>query len=295
MTLTARVQAWQQAGAETEIAGRRIFVRERPGAAGAAGGAGGARILVLHGYPSSSYDWRHAFDMLPGRHLVAFDFLGFGLSDKPRDERYSLSLQADIAEAVVRRAGEGPVVLVAHDMGSSVATELLARAIEGRLSFELASTLLFNASLVREQASLLWGQKLLLSRLGPAAARLTNERSFRRQFGGIFAPEHPLSGDEAADQWSLLEHGGGHRMLDRLIYYNHERVGAPGRRWHEALRDWPGRLELGWAGLDPICTEAVLALRPHADVSRLPGLGHYPQIEDPAATIAVIERHAARG
>jgi pimeloyl-ACP methyl ester carboxylesterase len=40
--------------------------------------------------------------------------------------------------------------------------------------------------------------------------------------------------------------------------------------------------------------QAVLALRPHADVSRLPGLGHYPQIEDPARTIAVIERHAAR-
>jgi pimeloyl-ACP methyl ester carboxylesterase len=290
--LTPRAAAWRQAGALTDLDGRRIFVRERPD------GAGGPPIALLHGYPSSSFDWRHAFDMLPGRRLIAFDFLGFGLSDKPREQLYSLGMQADIAEALVGRFADGPVVLVAHDMGSSVATELLARDVEGRLSLELASTLVFNGSLVRERASLLWGQKLLLSRLGPLAARLTTEFGFRRQFAGIFSREHPLSDEEAADQWSLLAHNGGHRMLDRLIYYNHERVGAPGRRWHAALRDWPGRLELAWAERDPICTEAVLQavleLRPHAELTRLPGLGHYPQIEDPAAAIGVIERHAAR-
>ena len=267
-------------------------MHERPGT------IDGQPLVLLHGYPSSSFDWRHALDLLPARHLIVFDFLGFGLSDKPRDQVYSLGMQADIAEAIVERFADGPVVLVAHDMGSSVATELLARDIEGRLSFELGSTLLFNASLVRERASLLWGQKLLLSRLGPVAARLTNKSGFRRQFAGIFSREHPLSDEEAADQWSLLAHNGGHRLLDRLIFYNHERVGAPGRRWHEALRDWPGRLELAWAELDPICTEAVLQavleLRPHAPVTRLPGLGHYPQIEDPSTTMAVIERHAAQ-
>jgi pimeloyl-ACP methyl ester carboxylesterase len=290
--LTSRVTTWREAGRFTEIAGRRIFVRERDGS------PGDARVVFLHGYPSSSFDWRHVFEKLPGRRLIAFDFLGFGLSDKPRDQRYSLGTQADIAEAVVAAHGEGAVTLVAHDMGSSVATELLARDLEGRLSFALSSTLLFNASLVRERASLLWGQKLLLSPLGALAARLTNERSFRRQFGGIFSREHPLSEDEAADQWSLLAHNRGHRLLDRLIFYNHERVGAPGRRWHEALRAWPGRLELAWAGQDPICTEAVLEavleLRPHADLSRLERLGHYPQIEAPDRTIAVIERHCSR-
>jgi pimeloyl-ACP methyl ester carboxylesterase len=290
--LTSRTSAWHQAGALTEIGSHRIFVRERPGT------GDGRPLIFLHGYPSSSFDWHHAFNVLPAHHLIVFDFLGFGLSDKPRDQVYSLSTQADIAEVIVDRFSDGPVVLVAHDMGSSVATELLARDIEGRLSFELASTLLFNASLVRERASLLWGQKLLLSRLGPLAARLTSEFGFRRQFAGIFSREHPLSDEEAADQWSLLAHNGGHRLLDRLIFYNHERVGAPGRRWHEALRDWPGRLELAWAELDPIATEAVLQavleLRPHAEVTRLHGLGHYPQIEDPSTTMAVIERHAAR-
>jgi pimeloyl-ACP methyl ester carboxylesterase len=290
VTLTERTLRWERGGRYELIWGRRIFVRHRPGA--------GSPVVLLHGYPSSSYDWRHMFELLSERSLTTFDFLGFGLSDKPRDQVYSLAAQADLVEAVVAPFATQPVVLVAHDMGSSVATELLARDIEGRLSFELGSTLLFNASLVRERASLLWGQKLLLSPIGPLAARLTNRFSFRRQFGSIFSDAHPLGDEEAADQWSLLAHNDGHRLLQRLIYYNRERVGAPGRRWHGALRDWPGTLELAWAGRDPICTEAVLEavleLRPGAPLTRLPELGHYPQLEDPAAVAAIVE-HVALG
>jgi pimeloyl-ACP methyl ester carboxylesterase len=289
--LTPRASTWADAGTLVSIAGHQIFVRERPGP------STGAPVVLLHGYPSSSYDWRHAFELLGERRLITFDFLGFGLSDKPRDVVYSLLMQADIVETIVASLPDGPVLLVAHDMGSSVATELLARDLEGRLRFDLSSTLLFNASLVLERASLTLGQKLLRSRLGPLAARLTNEISFRRQFARIFSREHPLSDEEAADQWSLLAHGGGHRLLDRLIFYLHERI-AYAPRWHGALRDWPGRLELAWADRDPICTEAVLQavleLRPHAPLTRLHGLGHYPQLEDPEAAVAVIERVAAR-
>lgn len=291
--LTAPTAAWQRAGTFTEIGGNRIFVRDRTGTSDR------PPLLFLHGYPSSSYDWRHAFAKLDRHRLIVFDFLGYGLSDKPRDQVYSLQTQADIVETLAERFANKPVIMVSHDMGSSVATEILARDIDGKLSFKLRSALLFNASLVRERASLLRGQKLLLSRLGPLAARLTNQFAFRRQFACSFSKEHPLSAEEADDQWSLLARHDGHRLLQRLIYYNHERVMLPlADRWHGALRDWPGRLELAWADLDPICTEAVLQavlkLRPHANVTRLQGLGHYPQIEDPEAVYAVIQRHASR-
>ncbi len=285
MSLTARVADWSARGELRTVAGRRLFVCERPGE--------GTPVLLLHGYPSSSYDWRGVVERLPGRHLILFDFLGYGLSDKPRDVLYSLMLQADLAEAV---ANGREVHLVAHDMGSSVATELLARDLEGRLSFGLRSTLLTNASLVLEQASLTISQKILRSPIGPLFARLSNERAFRLQFARIFSSGHPLSSEEAADQWSLLAHNGGQRLLNRLIYYLHERI-EYASRWHGAIRDWPGDLALAWARLDPICTEAVLqavlALRPSVALTRFDGLGHYPQIEDPGSVAAVIDRHAA--
>lgn len=290
--LTERVEAWRRSGTVEQVGGHRIFVRERDGDAEL------PPVLLLHGYPSSSYDWRDAFELIEGHRLLTFDFLGFGLSDKPRDVRYSLRIQADIAEEVARRFAGEPIVMVSHDMGSSVATELLARDIDGVLSFELKSALLFNASMVREQASLLLGQKLLLSPIGPLFARLTTESAFRRSFASIFSPEHPLTRAEAEDQWSLLRYNGGHRILDKLIYYNHERVTPPtSTRWHDALQDWPGHLELAWAELDPVCTEsvlqAVLTLRPDTPLTRLPGLGHYPQLEDPKRAYETIQRHAS--
>jgi pimeloyl-ACP methyl ester carboxylesterase len=183
-------------------------------------------------------------------------------------------------------------------MGTSVATELLARAIEDRLRFRLAAVLLFNGSMVIERASLTVSQKALRSRLGPLFARISNERLFHAQFARIFSTAHPLSDEEAADQWSLLAYNGGHRIIDRLTYYLHERV-AYAARWHGALREWSGSLSLAWAGKDPVCTEAVLeavlALRPAAPLTRLPELGHYPQLEDPDAVAAVIERVACAG
>lgn len=287
--MTTRVEAWMHAGDVIEAGGRHIFARDQTGS--------GAPLLLLHGYPSSSYDWRHAFELLGSRRLTTFDFLGFGLSDKPCGHVYSLLAQADLVQTIAAGYGDEPVLLVAHDMGTSVATELLARDLEGRLPFALAGVLLFNGSMVIERASLTVGQKLLRSRLGPLAARLSNERTFRAQFARIFSPEHPLSADEAADQWALLAHNDGHRILDRLTYYLHERV-TYAARWHGALREWPGRLELAWAGRDPVCTEAVLqavlALRPAAPLTRLPRLGHYPQLEDPAAAIGLIDRFAGR-
>jgi pimeloyl-ACP methyl ester carboxylesterase len=286
--LTSRATAWLESGTLETFGDRRVFIREQAGE--------GAPLLLLHGYPSSSFDWREVLERLPGQRALAFDFLGFGLSDKPRDHRYSLLAAADLTEAVAARFGPAPVVLVAHDMGTSVTTELLARGVAGELPFRLAAVLLLNGSMVIERATLTVSQKLLRSRFGSVAARLSNEPAFRAQMARIFSRAHPLSEEEAADQWSLLAHNGGNRILDRLIVYLRERV-QYADRWHGALREWEGPLELAWAMQDPVCTRAVLdavtELRPAAPVTQLGELGHYPQIEDPAAVAAIVARIAA--
>jgi pimeloyl-ACP methyl ester carboxylesterase len=285
--VTPRTRAWGDGGDTIAAGGRSIFVRVE--------GGSGPPLVFLHGYPSSSYDWRLLLPLLDGHHTVAFDFFGFGLSDKPRDHVYSLMTQADLAEEVVGRLAGPEVVMVAHDMGTSVATELLARDIEGRLGFRLRAVLLLNGSMVLERASLTISQKLLRGRLGPLAARLSSERAFRAQFRRIFSRAHPATREELEDQWSLLAHGGGHRILDRLTHYLSERI-EHAERWHGALRDWPGPLELAWGMQDPVSTPAVLEavreLRPEAPFEPLADLGHYPQIEDPRAVAPIVERLA---
>jgi len=233
-----------------------------------------------------------------GRAALAFDFLGFGLSDKPRDHAYTLSWQADLAEELVSRHGEGrPVFICAHDMGTSVATELFARDIAGELDFEAAGALLFNGSMIIELSSPTLGQKILRSRVGPLAARLSSERFFRQQFASIFSPEHPLSEEEEADQWCLITHNEGQKIGHKLVAYMDERV-TYAERWHGAIRDWAKPLSFTWGMLDPVATPAVLEglreLRPQAPVDELPGLGHYPQIEDPPRIAAAL-RQALNG
>ncbi len=250
--------------------------------------------MLLHGFPSSSFDWRLLLAEDEVHAALAFDFLGFGLSEKPRDHLYTLDWQADLTEELVRRhlAG-GPVFLVAHDMGTSVATELLARDLEGRLEMDLAGVLLFNGSIILERATLTPAQRLLRSRVGPVAARLSSERFFRREFSRLFSPSHPLSFDEGSDQWSLICHNGGRSLGHKLIHYLDERE-RYAARWHGAVRDWDGSLSFAWGVEDPVATVAVLdaliELRPAASVERLAGLGHYPQIEDPAAIASALSR-----
>jgi pimeloyl-ACP methyl ester carboxylesterase len=276
--LTDRVERWRRAGALEEVAGRRLYVQRREGDA--------PTLLFLHGFPSSSYDWREVLALRPHNAAILFDCLGFGLSDKPRDHVYSLAWQADAAQELVRRTGSPPAFLVAHDMGTSVATELMARDLRGELDIDLTGALLFNGSILLHLASPTIGQRLLRSRFGPLAARLTSAPSFRAQLGRVFSAEHPLSRDEADDQWSLIAHNDGQRIGHLLIHYMAERERLTDR-WHGAIRDWPKPLTFAWGMQDPVATTKVLdglrALRPSAPVIELPDLAHYPQIEGPEA------------
>ncbi len=281
--MISRVEEWRQRGERVGALGRSINVFHRDGE--------DPLLVLLHGFPSSSYDWRALLEVERRRAALAFDFLGFGLSEKPREHTYSLFWQADlVAELLGRFAAERPVFLVAHDMGTSVATELMARELEGERT-AIKGALLFNGSILLERARPTRGQRLLRGPAGPLAARLTSERFFRRQFASLFSEGHPLTPEEAAAQWALLSHDGGHRIAHRLIRYMDERE-RYADRWHGAFARWPKPLELAWGLRDPVAVPAVLEglqeLRPQVGVTGLPEVGHYPQIEVPERLAAAI-------
>ncbi len=271
------VAAWRAGGRWLDTAAGRIFVRETEG--------DGPVVVCLHGYPSSSYDFRQVLDLLD-RATLTLDFLGFGLSDKPRPHTYTIFEHTDVVVEVLAQLGHREVDVVAHDMGTSVATELMARDRAGALPFRLRRVMLSNGGLIVSRASLRPIQKVLLSRLGPVAASLANPTLFRREFARLFSPAHPLSDEEAAAQWALVSNADGHRIAHLLCAYVRERV-RYAERWHGAVGEWDGDLGLLWGLRDPVATTNVLdglrELRPGARVVELPELGHYPQVEDPAA------------
>src|SRR5690349_18956674 len=110
-----QTQAWERSGRYVEVPGQRLFVVER---------GSGPVLLLVHGFPTSSYDYRALMDRLSARfRCIAFDFPGFGLSSKPVAYSYSLFQQADAAEALLAALGVERAHVLCHDMGTSVTCE----------------------------------------------------------------------------------------------------------------------------------------------------------------------------
>ncbi|HEV7479661.1 MAG TPA: alpha/beta hydrolase [Roseiarcus sp.] len=83
----------------------------------------GPTFVLMHGFPDNLriYDDLVPFLAKSGRRIVAFDFLGFGASDKPAGAAYSFGQQVGDLEAVIERLGLGKVILVSHDSSGPAA------------------------------------------------------------------------------------------------------------------------------------------------------------------------------
>ena len=75
-------------------------------------------LLFLHGFPSSSFDWRHQIDFFAhlGYGILAPDLLGYGGTDKPTEIRaYRTEKMSEEIVALLDAEGVDSVVGVAHD------------------------------------------------------------------------------------------------------------------------------------------------------------------------------------
>ncbi len=91
----------------------------------------GSPVLLLHGFPDSSYLWRRQVPALvkAGMRVVAPDLRGFGESDKPESvEEYALSRSVADVLAVLDGLGIERTHVVGHDWGAGVAWVLAAIA-----------------------------------------------------------------------------------------------------------------------------------------------------------------------
>ena len=89
-------------------------------------------ILLLHGFPSSSYDWRHQIDFLAkeGYGVLAPDLLGYGDTDKPTDiEAYKGKKMAGEAASLLDALGIDLAIGVGHDWSVTCQRQSLYRTL----------------------------------------------------------------------------------------------------------------------------------------------------------------------
>jgi pimeloyl-ACP methyl ester carboxylesterase len=107
-----------------EIGGQRLFYRE-------AGPAGAPVLVLLHGFPSSSFMFRDLIPLLAGKyHVIAPDQLGFGLSGTPPVSEFSYTFDAlaSLTGGLLEQLGITRYAMYVHDYGAPVGWRLaLAR------------------------------------------------------------------------------------------------------------------------------------------------------------------------
>jgi pimeloyl-ACP methyl ester carboxylesterase len=250
-------------------------------------------LLVLHGFPTSSFDFHLVLPALNrGRRLLCCDLLGFGLSSKP-DRRYSIELQADLVTAWTAGLDLSEVALLTHDMGDTVGGELLARQQEGAWPLTVTRRVLSNGSIYIEMAQLSAGQQLLLSlpdeRLGPDP--LMDRSALGAALTGTFSPTSEVDPVELDCAWAFMAQQEGQRLLPRTIRYIEDRRQREAR-YTGAIVSHPAPLAVVWGTEDPIAvvamTERLAAEVPAARITRLEGVGHFPMLEAPQAFAAAV-------
>jgi pimeloyl-ACP methyl ester carboxylesterase len=251
----------------------------------------GPTVLLLHGFPTWSYDYAEvASDLARDHDVITLDFLGYGASEKPNPYEYSVAESADTVEDLTAQLDVKSVRLVIHDYGGIVGQELVDRANRGQLSFTIDSLIMLNSGIVYSAYRPTRLQKLLiLPVIGRLLASRVSAARVRSALDAIRGT--PLADTEFDDLWLGLSRDNGHKLSHLLIKYNAERA-IHHRRWETALANWTGPLHLVWGLDDPVSGRHVLEqatkVLPHAAVTELAGVGHYPQSEAPQAVIAAV-------
>lgn len=277
--LPPRLRDWRRQGSALKVYRHRVHVWTL-------GDPGAEPLVLLHGFPTSSYDFHAVVEALAQRFYVIFhDHLGFGLSDKPEDYSYSLLEQAEVAMEVWRQLGLKRAHLLAHDYGTSIATELLARRERGLLAMDILSVTLCNGSVHLDLARPLWTQHLLRSgALGPMVALLSTSGFFKARIRSTLAHPESLPETELNLMWESILYKGGKARMPQLASYLDERQRFR-ERWIGPLTRLNVPAHILWGRRDPIALPAVarqLASEiPDARLTWLEELGHYPMLEDP--------------
>lgn len=294
------LQAWESSGSYIEVGPTpiKIFVKEL----GSAAATPEKTLLMVHGFPESSFTYHAVVDGLMEifDRIILFDFPGFGWSDKPTEGyTYSLFEHADTAFAVWKHFGIRGGHLLGHDMGVSVSTEIIARKEQDLLpawfSAGLLSLTLTNGSMVLELAQLRITQKILMTRFGKAFNRnFVAYKLFRHQIRSAHGNDK-LSDEAIQALWAGNIQQNGHKKVYLTVRYNLERRRFEKGRWLPALSQTQIPVHICWGDEDQVARVAMAhfikeKVCPQATLSIMPGLGHFGQMSSPGPWLQAITK-----
>jgi pimeloyl-ACP methyl ester carboxylesterase len=284
------LEKWKKAGEYISYGpnGFKIFVKQL----GKSSASVQKTLLLIHGFPESSYSYHAVVEGLLKifDRIILFDMLGYGLSDKPEHNySYSLLEQADTAFIVWKHFGIKGGHILSHDMGDSVATEILSRHENNLLpvwfSQGIQSMTFTNGSMVLEMAELRITQKILLSKYGHLLSHFNNFHLFKNQVLSAHGNKN-LSDKEIQILFEAAALQEGHQKFYLTIKYLNDRKQFEKTRWLPALKNTQLPIHICW-GEDDAVAKVEMAhylkkeICKNAKLTIMKDLGHFCQLENP--------------
>lgn len=250
----------------------------------------GTPVVLVHGTPSSSREWRAIINTLAPRHRVlAPDHLGFGASDRPSDYRvYSLDFHTRNLRAWLDALELPAFHLVVHDFGGPVALPLALEAPERVRTLTIIQSWLWDLAAPKLMGSALMRWLYLSANF---SARVLVKASWGRR--RPLTPElHRAFIEQFPDRTSRAGTWG----FARSVVFEGARMDALGRELG-ALSKVPSLVI--WGNADGVVKPEHLARwrreLPGSEVLALDDVGHFPQLEAPEAVGEAILRHMEKG
>jgi haloalkane dehalogenase len=258
---------------DTEIDGWRVHYVDT---------GAGPPVLMLHGSPISSYAFRQQIAALSSRfRIVAPDLLGFGLSEGP-EEGASFQQQAAMLCSLLDLLSLGPFRLIGHDWGGPIGLGCAVERLEDMRQFVLIDSTILADFKPPPYWKLFTGRgvgELLLVRMNAFARGLPLFMRSARSPEVQQAYTQPLRALGPRRTILALERLEGYGDLMRKV-----EVMLPRFSQTPTLIIW-GQPDLYFR---PHELQRLRELFPGAIVHEIPGGGHFPQEDAPAAVTAAL-------
>lgn len=266
------------------INGRQVFYRE-------AGDPALPTLILLHGFPTSSFMFRNLIPLLADSfHVIAPDYIGFGQSDAPSADEfdYSFDTLTDHVAGLISHLGLTSYVLYMQDFGGPVGFRLFTRNPQAVTGFVIQNTNAYMAGVGEMPAQIflpLWEKRDAASEAGARAFLAAETTKFQYQVGAQNV--EAISPDNWTHDQALLDRPG-HDASHLNLLENYKTNVALYDSWHEAFREHRPKTLIVWGSRDPFFVpagaEAFLADLPQARLVWLDA-GHFV-LDENAATVA---------
>lgn len=250
-------------------------------------------LLILHGYLTSSYDYYKVLPELSKHYrVVLLDFIGFGFSEKLDKQYYTIIDQADYVLELCRLLELENISIFAHDYGTEVAQEIIARQNYSLTNFPIEKYILCNENMPLDHSFFLDRHKSFKDQVAKKMiSMLASFGFYKKSIRDVFFDGNKITDQELTEMWYQLELNKGRDVINFVHHYIRERK-IFWKRWVSALKENKVPIKLIIGRKDPTIDDGTPNYLGNKideiDIFWIENCGHYPMLESPKKWIEAV-------